>query len=59
MYLLLKRYRLGTVAFCNNIKLSVETLKLLQVFCLEYTQEFILDLGNLPLIGNLIKILNA
>ena len=41
---------LGAVTFRDNIKLSVKTGKLLQIFRSEYPKKFILDLGNFSFI---------
>jgi len=47
------------VSFGYNIKLSVEPLQLLKIFCFKYSQELILNLHNLPLICNLVQIFNV
>ena len=47
---------LGTVTFRDNIKLSVKTLQLFQIFGMENTKEFCLNFGNLPFAGYAVKI---
>ena len=47
---------LGTVAFRNNVKLPVKTLKLLEIFCLKHPQEFVLNLHHFTLVGKFIQI---
>jgi len=48
---------LGTVAFRNNIQLSVKTLQLFQILGMENPEEFRLDLNHLPLAGYTVKVL--
>ena len=51
-------YSLRAITFGNDIQLSVESLQLPEILGLEYPQKLILDLADLPLAGNAIKILN-
>lgn len=47
---------LGAVTFRDNIKLSVKTLQLFQIFGMENTKKFCLNFGNLPFAGYAVKI---
>ena len=51
-------YSLRAITFGNDIQLSVESLQLPEILGLEYPQKLSLDLADLPLAGNAIKILN-
>ena len=51
-------HSLRAITFGNDIQLSVESLQLPEILGLEYPQKLILDLADLPLAGNAIKILN-
>ena len=44
------------VSFGYNIKLSVEPLQLLKIFCFKYSQELILNLHNLTFICDLVQV---